>query len=86
MVLFFLGVVGFHSPADQSAPDISFPVVQVKITQPGAAPSEMETQIAQKVEGSIASIGNVRNITTRITEGLVRSSSSSRSARRSIAR
>ena len=31
----------------------------------------METQIAQKVEGSIASIGNVRNITTYIIEGTV---------------
>jgi multidrug efflux pump subunit AcrB len=31
----------------------------------------METQIAQKVEGSVSSIGNVRHITTVITEGLV---------------
>jgi hypothetical protein len=31
----------------------------------------METQIAQKVEGSISSIGNVRNITTFIVEGQV---------------
>src|SRR5208283_2638710 len=43
----------------------------VSISQPGASPVEMETQIAQKVEGSIASIGNVRNITTYIIEGTV---------------
>ena len=41
------------------------------VSQPGAAASELETQIAQKVEGSIASIGNVRNITTWIIEGEV---------------
>ncbi len=71
VVLFFLGVVAFIRLPINLDPDISFPVVQVSISQPGAAPSEMETQIAQKIEGSISSIGNVRNITTRITEGLV---------------
>ena len=71
VVLFFLGVVAFlRLPIDLN-PDISYPMVDVTISQPGAAPTEMETQIAQKVEGSIASIGNVRNITTYIIEGSV---------------
>jgi multidrug efflux pump subunit AcrB len=71
VVLFFLGVVAFIRLPINLSPDISFPLVNVSIQQPGAAPTEMETQIAQKVEGSIASIGNVRNITTFIVEGLV---------------
>ncbi len=71
VVLFFLGVVAFIRLPINLSPDISFPMVRVNITQPGAAPSEMETQVAQKVEGSIASIGNVRNITTYIVEGAV---------------
>ena len=71
VVLFFLGVVAFIRLPINLQPDISFPLVFVDITQPGAAPTELETQIAQKVEGSISSIGNVRNITTFITEGLV---------------
>ena len=71
VVLFFLGVVAFIRLPINLDPDISFPLVSVNISQPGAAPSEMETQIAQKVEGSIASIGNVRNITTYIVEGAV---------------
>jgi multidrug efflux pump subunit AcrB len=71
VVLFFLGVVAFIRLPINLDPDISFPIVSVHITQPGAAPTEMETQIAQKVEGSIANIGNVRNITTYIVEGQV---------------
>ena len=71
VVLFFLGVVAFIRLPINLQPDISFPLVSVNISQPGAAPSEMETQIAQKVEGSISSIGNVRNITTFIVEGSV---------------
>src|ERR1700721_1144369 len=69
VVLFFLGVVAFIRLPINLNPDISFPVVSVNISQPGAAPSEMETQIAQKVEGSISSIGNIHNITTYILEG-----------------
>jgi hydrophobe/amphiphile efflux-1 (HAE1) family protein len=71
VVLFFLGVASFlRLPIDLN-PDIAYPLVDVSISQPGASPTEMETQIAQKVEGSIASIGNVRNITTYIIEGSV---------------
>jgi multidrug efflux pump subunit AcrB len=71
VVLFFLGVVAFIRLPINLSPDISFPLVSVNVSQPGAAPTEMETQIAQKVEGSIANIGNVRNITTYIVEGQV---------------
>ncbi len=71
VVLFFLGAVAFIRLPINLSPDISFPLVRVNVTQPGAAPTELETQIAQKVEGSISSIGNVRNITTYILEGQV---------------
>jgi multidrug efflux pump subunit AcrB len=70
-VLTFMGVAAFIRLPVNLNPDISYPMVTVTISQPGAAPTEMETQIAQKVEGSIASIGNVRNITTWIIEGQV---------------
>src|SRR6202046_5586169 len=71
VVLFFMGVVAFIRLPINLNPDVSFPAVNVDVSEPGAAPTEMETQIAQKVEGSISSIGNVRNITTFITEGQV---------------
>ena len=71
VVLFFLGVVAFIRLPINLNPDVTFPGVRVTVSQPGAAPTEMETQIAQKIEGSISSIGNVRNITTYIVEGQV---------------
>ena len=71
VVLFFLGSVSFWRLLINLQPDVSFPVVDLNISQPGAAPGEMETQIAQKVEGSIASIGNIHHMQTFITEGLV---------------
>jgi multidrug efflux pump subunit AcrB len=71
VVLLFIGVVSFIRLPVNLDPDVTFPEVSVLIAQPGAAPSELETQIAQKVEGAIASVGNVRNMTTWIVEGQV---------------
>jgi len=71
VVLFFLGTVAFIGLPINLNPDVAFPEVNVNISQPGAAPTEMETQIAQKVEGSIASIGNIHHQQTYISEGNV---------------
>ncbi|MFZ5609769.1 MAG: efflux RND transporter permease subunit [Pseudomonadota bacterium] len=68
-VLGFLGTIAFIRLPINNMPDISFPLVQVIVSQPGAAPTELETQVAQRIEGAIANIGNVRNIQTRIIEG-----------------
>jgi hydrophobe/amphiphile efflux-1 (HAE1) family protein len=71
VVLFFLGTVAFIRLPINLQPDVSFPAVNVNISQPGAAPTEMEVQIAQKVEGSIASVGNIHHQQTYISEGNV---------------
>ncbi len=69
LVLSFLGIVSFNRMAINSQPDVSFPVVEVDVSQPGAAPSEMEKQITQKIEGAVASIGNVAHVTSYAVEG-----------------
>jgi multidrug efflux pump subunit AcrB len=73
LVLFFmltvLGIAGFISMDINQMPDVSFPAANVTITQPGAAPTEMETQITQRVEAAVASIGNVKDITSTVREG-----------------
>lgn len=69
MVLSFLGIVAFFRMPINNMPDISFPLIEVNVSQPGAAPSEMETQVTQRIEGAVASIGNVRNIQSATSEG-----------------
>lgn len=71
VMLFFAGVISFIRLPINLEPDISFPLVSVTVSQPGAAPAEMETQIAQKMEGAISNVNNVRHIETVITEGSV---------------
>ena len=70
LVLTFLGLVSFNGMAINNQPDISFPAVQVVVSQPGAAPSEMEKQITQKVEGAVASVKGAEHITSYAVEGV----------------
>ena len=72
MVLVFVGAVAFHMLPVNLNPDVSYPGVQVYVNQPGAAPAELETQVLQKVEGAVASVNGVRDITSVATEGLAR--------------
>ena len=56
VVLLFVGTVAFIRLPINLNPDISFPMVQVIVNQPGAAPTEIETQITQKIEGAVAGL------------------------------
>jgi multidrug efflux pump subunit AcrB len=69
VVLFFMGIAAFMRLPVTLDPDITFPVVTVSIAQPGASPQELETQVIQKVEGAVAGIGNIDNITSWAPEG-----------------
>lgn len=73
MVLFagllFAGLLSFSRMSVQNDPDIEFGVVVVAISQPGAAPSEIYTQITEKVESATASIEGVDVISSTATEG-----------------
>jgi len=69
MVLLTLGLVSFQNLAITRFPNIDVPIVQVTITQLGAAPSELETQVTKKVEDAIAGVPGVKHITSTLTEG-----------------
>jgi hydrophobe/amphiphile efflux-1 (HAE1) family protein len=69
MVLLFMGIVAFVRLPITLDPDIAFPLVHVSVSQPGAAPQEIETQVIQKIEGSVAGIGNIHNIVSLALEG-----------------
>lgn len=70
VVLLFMGLVAFVRLPITLDPDIAFPLVHVSVSQPGAAPQEIETQVMQKIEGSVAGVGNIHNITSLALEGV----------------
>ena len=63
------GIVSFMQMKVQDSPDIEFPVVIASISQPGAAPSEIENQITQLVESSVRTLNGVRTISSTASEG-----------------
>ncbi len=65
------GLYGFKTMPIQGLPDIELPAVNVTLTLPGAAPSQLEMEVARKVENSIATISGLKHMNTSITDGLV---------------
>src|SRR5699024_9011457 len=53
----------------QQFPDIDLPAVVVTVTLPGAAPSQLENDVAKKVENKIASIEGVKHMNTTLQTG-----------------
>ncbi len=50
-------------------PNIDVPLVSVVVTDPGVAPSELETQVTKRIEDAVSNISGVKNVTSTITEG-----------------
>lgn len=73
IVLFFAlmlaGIVSFVRLDVNDSPDISFPAVSVVVVQPGAAPTEMETQVTQRIEAAIRGVSGVDEMSSYINEG-----------------
>ena len=69
VALTLAGILSFNQMEIQNDPDIEFPVVIVSISQPGAAPSEIDTQITEKVESAISNVEGIDVITSSVSEG-----------------
>jgi len=70
-LLTVVGIISFRSMGIQDFPDIELPVVTVSAGLEGTAPAQLETDIARKLENSVATLGGVKHIYTTITEGVV---------------
>ncbi|WP_445370449.1 efflux RND transporter permease subunit [Methylomonas sp. HW2-6] len=70
-VLSILGGMGLKQLGKQNFPDIEVPTITVAATLEGAAPAQLETEVARKIEDKIAAIGGVEHVRTTITDGSV---------------
>jgi multidrug efflux pump subunit AcrB len=67
--LLAMGVMAFRSMDVNLNPDISSPAATISISQPGAAPPELEIQITRRVEAAVRGISGVNEINSSIREG-----------------
>jgi len=68
-VLMLLGTLSFKQLPVTRFPNIDIPLISIVITQSGAAPAELETQVTKIVEDSVANITGVKHITSTLTDG-----------------
>lgn len=71
VLLSFGGMSSFLSMKIQNFPDLDLPTVTVSASLPGASPSQLETEVARKLENSIASLQGLKHITTKVQDGSV---------------
>ena len=74
-VVIFLGLVvtglmSFARLPVNGMPNVNIPVVNVSIFLPGASPTEIESQITLRVETAVAGIGNIKHITSSVTDSV----------------
>ena len=69
IMLTLAGVIGFKAMKIQNFPDIDLPTVMVTAALPGASPSQLETEVARKIENSVASLQGVKHIYTKVQDG-----------------
>lgn len=65
------GLLAFSWLPVQNFPDMDLPTVKITATLEGASPSQLETEVARKIEDNLASLSLLDHITTTITDGLV---------------
>jgi multidrug efflux pump subunit AcrB len=71
VLLTFGGIWSFQSMKVQNMPDLDFPTVTVSAALPSAAPAQLETEVARKIENSIATLQGLKHITTKAQDGSV---------------
>ena len=71
VMLTLLGVMAFRAMKVQQFMDIDLPMVTVTASLPGAAPAQMETEVARKIENSVATLQGIKHIYTRVQDGIV---------------
>ena len=69
VLLTFGGMLSFNAMKVQNFPDIDLPTVSVTASLPGAAPAQLETEVARKLENSIATVQGLKHLYTKVQDG-----------------
>src|SRR6201747_285883 len=70
IILLVLGWVSFTKLAVTRLPSADIPEISVEVSQFGAAPAELESQVTKTIEDGVSGVEGVRHISSSITDGL----------------
>jgi multidrug efflux pump subunit AcrB len=69
-LLTLAGLMAYKANKVQDFPDIELPIVTITAALDGAAPAQLETEVARKIEDSVATLQGVKNIYTNVLDGV----------------
>src|SRR3954466_14088906 len=70
VTLIVLGIQSFKALPITRLPNVDLPVISVTITQFGAAPAELESQVTKLVEDAVSGVEGVRHIHSGVTDSV----------------
>ena len=70
VLLSVAGMLSYNSMKVQNFPDLDLPTITVTATLPGAAPGQLETDVARKLENALAPLQGLKHITTKVQDGV----------------
>ncbi len=71
VMLTLAGLFSFQSMKVQNFPDLDVPNITIVASLPGAAPNQLENDVARKIENSLASLQGLKHIYTKVQDGVV---------------
>ena len=71
VMLTLAGLFSFQSMKVQNFPDLDVPNITIVASLPGAAPTQLENDVARKIENSLAALQGLKHIYTKVQDGTV---------------
>lgn len=69
ILLTIAGMVSYGRMPIKFMPNVSMPIINVTVTQSGAAPSEMENQITRPIENALTGVAGIKSSSSTVTLG-----------------
>lgn len=69
LTIVVVGIVGYRSLGVDKFPKVDFPLVTITTVYPGAAPTSVETDVTDKIEAAVNTVGGVETLSSVSTEG-----------------
>ncbi|MDQ8022091.1 MAG: efflux RND transporter permease subunit [Moraxellaceae bacterium] len=63
------GLGAFAALKIQNFPDIDVPLVTISVSLPGASPSQLESEVARRIENSLATLQGIKHIRSTLSDG-----------------
>ncbi|HVX95247.1 MAG TPA: efflux RND transporter permease subunit [Polyangia bacterium] len=70
LTIVVVGVLGYGKLNVDRFPNVDFPIISIITTLPGAAPEEVETELTDKIEEAVNTLGGIEELRSVSTEGV----------------